>query len=103
MSAKSISVRDLLAERARGEVRIVIDVRSAEEFADCHVEGAVHVPGAHVTRAVSHFDPRARFITVCTKGGGRSRDAAEALIEIGRDAVFLRGGTLAWISEVMPS
>lgn len=103
MTAKSITVAELDARIRRGDGTVIIDVRSAEEFAEGHVAGAVHVPAVDLLRASIDFDPRVRFVTVCTKGGGRSQAAAGALAEIGRDAVYLEGGTLAWLDDKRPS
>jgi rhodanese-related sulfurtransferase len=39
-----IAARTLLARIAAGAAPVILDVRSAREFADGHVPGAVHVP-----------------------------------------------------------
>jgi rhodanese-related sulfurtransferase len=92
-------VAELAAGRARGDGIIVVDVRTPEEFAEAHVEGAVHVPGEQIASAIATFRPRtARIVTVCTKGGGRSQAAANALCDLGVDAAFLEGGTIAWLA-----
>ena len=99
MSAQPITVAELAACRARGEGIVVIDVRTPEEFEAGHVDGAIHVPGELIATAVATFRPRtARIVTVCTKGGGRSQAAANALCDLGVDAMFLEGGTLAWLA-----
>ena len=103
MTVTSITVRELRARMEHGDGTVIIDVRSEEEFAQGHVDGAVHVPGADLVRAASDFRAGARFVTVCTKGGGRSQAVATALSEMGHDAVFLEGGTLAWLDDTMPS
>ena len=103
MTAKSITLAELDARIRRGDGTVVLDVRSAEEFAEGHVTGAVHVPAVDLLRAAIDFDPSVRFVTVCTKGGGRSQAAAGALVKIGRDAVYLEGGTLSWLHDKQPS
>jgi rhodanese-related sulfurtransferase len=94
MTAKSITVRELDELRARNDDLVVIDVRSAEEYAAGHVEGAVHAPKASLPELA--LSAHRRVVTVCTKGGGRSQDAASALTALGVDVAFLEGGTLAW-------
>ena len=103
MTVASITVKELRARMERGDCMVVIDVRSAEEFAEGHVDGAVHVPVADVARAALAFDAGARLVTVCSKGGGRSQAAAIALAELGRNVAYLEGGTLAWLDETMPA
>ena len=97
MTARSISVAELADARARGDGIVVVDVRTSEEFAAGHVEGAIHVPGDQIATALATFrPPGARIATVCSKGGGRSQAAADALCALGVDAMFLEGGTIAW-------
>jgi rhodanese-related sulfurtransferase len=103
MSVQSINVKTLRTRMESGDGTVILDVRSTEEFAEAHVEGAVHVPGPDIARAALDFHPDARFVVVCTKGGGRSQSAATMLTALGRDAVVLEGGTLAWLNEKMPS
>jgi len=76
---------------------LIVDVRSPEEFASGHVEGAVNIPldtiGSHATGL-----PRDRLIvTVCGKGGGRSDRAAQELRTRGFKSVrSLCGGSDGW-------
>lgn len=76
---------------------VILDVRSAEEYADGHVVGARHVPLDRLADALPSLPRGARIVTVCTKGGGRSQGAAATLLADGfRDVSFLDGGWLAW-------
>lgn len=78
---------------------VVVDVRSAEEFADGHVEGARNIPATDLEGHVEELGSAALVVTVCTKGGGRSEGAAVALRTFGLPNVrFLAGGTLAWLA-----
>ncbi|MBK8215408.1 MAG: MFS transporter [Myxococcales bacterium] len=76
---------------------VVIDVRSAEEYAEGHVEGAIHVPVDELASRVSEIPKGVPVVTACGKGGGRSDRAAETLRGLGfPDARALCGGTRAW-------
>jgi rhodanese-related sulfurtransferase len=87
---------ELKAFALRGRL-LILDVRSAQEFALGHVEGAVNIPldtlGSHASGL-----PRDRLIvTVCGKGGGRSDRAAQELRTRGFLSVrSLCGGTDGW-------
>jgi rhodanese-related sulfurtransferase len=94
MTAKSITVRELDELRARGDELVVVDVRSAGEYAAGHVEGAVHASEASLPEMARAA--RCRVVTVCTKGGERSQSAASSLAALGIEVSFLEGGTLAW-------
>lgn len=97
---REISRAELRARLAAGEPVLVVDVRSAAEFAAGHVEGAIHVPVAEI-----EADPRCiphghQIVTVCGKGGGRCEGAARRLAEAGAGEVgFLEGGTLGWLAD----
>jgi MFS family permease len=87
---------ELTAIMSRGRV-LILDVRTAQEFALGHVEGAVNIPldtiGSHASSL-----PRDRLlVTVCGKGGGRSDRAAQELRARGFGSVRpLCGGTDGW-------
>ncbi len=87
---------DLNALALRGRV-LILDVRSAQEFASGHVEGAVNIPLDTLDAYASSL-PRDRLIvTVCGKGGGRSDRAAQELGTRGFKSVrSLCGGTDGW-------
>lgn len=77
---------------------VIIDVRSPEEFAIGHVDGAINVPLHALTGRVPEYPRDTPFITVCTKGGGRSEQAASTLRGLGfASARALCGGTEAWM------
>lgn len=78
---------------------VVVDVRSAEEFAAGHVGGARNIAATDLEGHVEELGWAALVVTVCTKGGGRSEAAAAALRTFGLPNVrFLAGGTLAWLA-----
>ena len=100
--SRCIEPVDLKELAARGDA-LVLDVRSPEEFASGHVEGAVNIPldtiGSHASSL-----PRDRLIvTVCGKGGGRSDRAAQELRTRGFKSVrSLCGGTDGWQKYTAP-
>ena len=91
-----IEPRALSTRLEAGEPIQLIDVRTSEEFAEGHLEGAVNVP-------LDAFDPAAlpdtngaQRVLYC-RSDRRSGIAADRLAEAtGRDAVHLEGGILAW-------
>ena len=98
---REVSRAELRARRAAGEAVVVVDVRSAEEFAAGHIEGAIHVPVADIEADPTRLPLDRPLVTVCGKGGGRSEGAAAALAAAGaRDVGFLEGGTLGWLADM---
>ena len=97
---REVSRAELRARRAAGEAVVVVDVRSAEEFAAGHIEGAIHVPVADIEADPKRLPLDRPIVTACGKGGGRSEGAAAALAAAGaRDVGFLEGGTLGWLAD----
>jgi len=94
--SKCIELAELDAMAVRGHV-LILDVRSTEEFASGHVEGAVNIPLDTISSHATSL-PRDRLIvTVCGKGGGRSDRAAQELRTRGFESVrSLCGGTDGW-------
>lgn len=99
-SSKEVSFIDPQQLRnlaAKGEKVVIVDVRSADEFSEGHVEGAINVPGDRLAEDFRDIPKDARIVTVCNLGGPRSCNAAEQLKEMGYDsATALRGGIKGW-------
>ncbi len=88
-----------LAERlGKGDALLLVDVRAPHEFQKYRIAGAINLP-LHSLKARPTAVPLhgRTIVTLCTKGGGRSPDAADALRAAGAtDVTFLEGGTKAW-------
>ena len=77
----------------------VLDVRTKEEFAEGHLAKAILIPWTDkdfAVRAAKELDPRKPVLVYC-RGGGRSAEAAAALVKLGFTEVRdLTGGIVAW-------
>src|SRR5690606_35784461 len=62
---------------------VVVDVRSPDEFAAGHVDGAINIPLDTLADSAAALPRDAAIVTVCGKGGGRSERAASALRALG--------------------
>jgi rhodanese-related sulfurtransferase len=91
---------EALADRLDGGA-VVIDVRTPEEYAEAHVPGAVLLPLNELPERVEHLPEADELLVIC-RSGQRSRSACEFLINSGRAAVNVAGGTLAWIDSGRP-
>lgn len=96
-----------LAERLAWSDRslVVLDVRSAEEFAEGHVPGARNVPHTEITARIAELgDARERDVVVYCRSGRRAELALEELRKAGFTRLFhLDGDWLRWSSEQRPS
>lgn len=95
----AISVTELECLRDVGRPVVVVDVRTAAEFTEAHVDGARHVEGRALPRLADELRVAGLVVTTCANGGALSAVAAAELRSQGVDARFLSGGTRAWLSH----
>jgi len=82
----------------------LIDVREPSEYTGelGHIEGAELVPLATLTSAAHDWERDKEIVMVC-RSGGRSAQAARALVGLGFTRVMnLRGGMIAWNGVNLP-
>ncbi|MEW5852590.1 MAG: rhodanese-like domain-containing protein [Myxococcota bacterium] len=87
----------------KGRVRVV-DVRETAELHGelGHIEGVEHVPLSTVVAAAAPW-PRHEEVVVVCRSGGRSGNAAAALVAMGFTRVMnMVGGMLAWNAAGLP-
>ena len=95
----TLSAEELRSSAARGEAPLVIDVRTPREWNAGHIEGALHIPLAELTRRASEI-PRDRTIATMCEGGYRSAVAASLLARAGVDRLAnITDGMSAWRQE----
>ena len=100
VSIPSTDVREL---SARAEHATVVDVRSAAEWNEGHVPGAVHVPLALLTSQLSQLRTSQPIVTYC-QTGARSATAASVLRAAGiADVSNADGGFDAWLRDARPA
>ena len=77
---------------------ILLDVRSAEEFAEDHIEGAINIDqGQHsFIESAKAVLPLDKTIAIYCRSGRRSASAAGRLAAEGYNCVNLKGGIVAW-------
>jgi hydroxyacylglutathione hydrolase len=91
-----------LAGRKGGGVTI-LDVRSAAEWEEGHVAGALHIPLGYLTDRMDEI-PRDTPLVVHCQAGARSAIAASVLERAGRPgAINLTGGIDAWTAAGLPT
>jgi len=100
-----ITPTELKARLDDGEVPLLVDVREHFErrIADLPPHDQIHVPTGEFLHRMSELD-RDREIVVYCRTGSRSTWAARLLLERGfKQVLNLRGGLMAWRTEVDPS
>ena len=83
---------------------VVLDVRTADEFKEGHLVGAMNIDQAQsdFIQKAKETLPANKTIAVYCRSGRRSANAAGRLAAEGYKAVNLKGGILAWKEAQMP-
>ncbi len=82
----------------------IIDVRTPEEFADGHIEGAVNIPvqQAGFAAKVAQLDPKGTYAVYC-RSGNRSQPAVAQMKDAGLTNIYeLAEGTKGWTADGQP-
>ncbi|MEG0751750.1 MAG: rhodanese-like domain-containing protein [Oscillospiraceae bacterium] len=75
----------------------LVDVRTNEEFAEGHIEGAINIPNEDIADSAPAALPETdSLILVYCRSGKRSRQAAEKLVALGYSEVYDFGGINSW-------
>lgn len=96
------AARELLDD---GTGRVLIDVRTPEEFDEARLDGALLIDFYRddFEAAMSELDRNQPYVIYC-RSGSRSGQARELMAELGfTDVADIDGGILAWQSEGLPT
>ncbi len=102
-----ITFEQITAEQAKiimdtEESYIIIDARTAEEFSEGHIEGAILIPEYEIAaRAENELPDKDALILVYCRSGRRSKIASEELVKLGYTNVKEFGGIIDWPYEVV--
>jgi len=77
--AQETAAKKLYDDLAQGKKILVVDVRSAKEFAEAHVPGATNIPVEELSKRILELkvSKDTVIVTVCEHGGRSSRAALE--------------------------
>ncbi len=99
-SFASVDAEKFAREVAKPKVQLV-DVRTAEEYAEGHIPNAVNidVSSPDFVEKVSTLDKN-RTVALYCRSGRRSKRAAELVVNLGFKVVELDGGIISWQGEL---
>ena len=83
---------------------IIIDVRTPEEFAEGHIEGAINIDfqSENFRGQIGELNRNNKYLIYC-RSGNRSRGALDVMVEIDfREVYHLSAGIMKWIDEEYP-
>ena len=81
---------------------IILDVRTAEEFAEKHIPGARNIPNESIgTAELPALPDKDQLILVYCRSGNRSKQAAQKLADLGYTNIVEFGGIIDWPGETV--
>ena len=98
---REISPQELLSVLREPDASLVLDVRSAEEFAGGHVPGARNVEYDQVATRLDELGPAREVVVYCERGS-RAAVASDALREAGFTVRHLTGDMSGWRAAGLP-
>ena len=92
---------ELACRLVRQEGAVLLDVRSADEFAEGHVDGAVNIPHDQIDARAAEIDElqggdKSKPIVAYCVSGRRAGIAKQSLMDQGRTKVTNLGGMKDW-------
>ena len=99
------AIPDLSPEslHSNGFEGLILDVRSAEEFAEGHVPGALNVPHSEIASHLAALGSIQKPVLVYCRSGRRADIALKALADLGFERLYhLDGDMQAWQSDSLP-
>lgn len=80
---------------------LLIDVRTPDEFASGHIQGALNIPVESLESRLSEV-PSGQPIVVYCRSGNRSATASQILAGEGYTSIYDLGGINAWTAQGFP-
>lgn len=84
------------AEKLVKEGALLLDVRTADEFKERHIDGAVNIPVQELEKRLAEVGDKNRTVVVYCRSGRRSETAKKLLVEKGWKRVENVGGIDNW-------
>lgn len=79
---------------------VILDVRTEEEYNESHIPDAILIPDCEImTKAEQVLTDKEQLILVYCRSGRRSKNASQALAELGYTNVKEFGGIIDWPYE----
>ena len=100
---KSLSVEEY-AKTIEDTTIVRLDVRTAEEYADGHIENILNIDVLKddFQEKALRILPKDKTIAVNCRSGKRSKNAAKILVKNGYKVIELDEGYNGWVSKGMP-
>ena len=100
VSYRQITMDEAVAMMEEEEGYIILHVRTAAEFDEKHIPGAINIPNETIgTDAIPELPDKDQLILVYCRSGNRSKQASEKLVKLGYTNVVEFGSIIDWPGE----
>ena len=98
---KQVSMEEGLELMEADSDYILLDVRRDDEFEEGHIPGAINIPNESIgTEEISELPDQTQTIYVDCRGGNRSKQASQKLVDLGYTDVIEFGGIIDYSGEI---
>ena len=99
-SFEQLTMYKALSQMEKEDDFILLDVRTAEEYQDGHIPGAVNIANELIrTDEISELPDKNQRIYVYCRSGNRSKQAAKKLVKLGYTNIVEIGGIIDYHGE----
>lgn len=99
---RRVSMQEAVDMMADEDGCIILDVRTAQEFASGHIPGAMLLPNEDIgTEEIAQLPDKSQLILVYCRSGNRSKQAADKLVRLGYTNIVEFGGINSWPGEIV--
>ena len=102
LTYRQVAMDEAIALMKKESGYVILDVRTAEEFADKHIPGAINIPNEVIGSAdIAELPDKDQLSLVYCRSGNRSKHASEKLAALGYTNVVEFGGINSWPGETV--
>ena len=99
---RQINAEEAAAMMEEESSYIILDVRTAQEYSEKHIPGAINIPNETIgTEDIPELPDKEQLILVYCRSGNRSKQASEKLVKLGYTNIVEFGGINDWTGETV--
>ncbi len=99
---RQITMEEAITMMAEETGYIILDVRTAQEYSEKHIPGAINIPNETIgTEDIPELPDKEQLILVYCRSGNRSKQASEKLVKLGYTNIVEFGGINDWTGETV--
>ena len=99
---RQINAEEAAAMMEEESSYIILDVRTAQEYSEKHIPGAINIPNETIgTEDIPELPDKEQLILVYCRSGNRSKQASEKLVKQGYTNIVEFGGINDWTGETV--